>query len=275
MGDFMSEDRMRAVTDAAADIAGALPGFKPRALVVLGSGLGAVVDALDRRAEVPFADVRGMAASAVAGHSGRFVMAYAGDVPVLVSVGRLHLYEGHPSDTVVLPLRAARAMGASVLVATNAAGGVSDRVRPGDLVMLSDHLNLTGSSPLLGPNLESLGERFPGMADAYSARLRTLASERAGELGLELVEGVYAGVLGPQYETPAEVRALAAAGADVVGMSTVHEVIAAAHAGMECLAFSAVTNMAGTAGGHEEVLETGARTAERLSVLLTDILARL
>lgn len=271
----MDEDRMGAVREAAAALSAARAGFVPRAFVVLGSGLSGVLDELETVAEVPFGEVPGMAETTVPGHAGRFVLASADGVPLLVSAGRLHLYEGHAADAVVLPVRAARLMGATAFVATNASGAVSDRVAPGDLMLVADHLNLTGTSPLIGANLADLGPRFPRMAGAYSPRLAAVARECADALGTPLAEGVYAGVLGSQFETPAEVRALAALGADAVGMSTVTEVVAAAHAGMECLAISAVTNAAGAEEGHDDVLATARGMAERFGRVLLAILSRL
>lgn len=270
-----AEERMDAVRAVAEDFAAAAPGFAPRAIVVLGSGLAGVARRLDVTAELSFGDVRGYALPGVPGHAGRFVFGRVGGVPVICSIGRLHGYEGHSAERIALPVRAARLLGADTLVATNASGSVSDRVRPGDLMLVTDHINLTGTSPFTGANLAELGPRFPVMAGAYSPLLAELARACAAEAGIPLAEGVYAALPGPAFETPAEVRMLAALGADVVGMSTVHEVLAACHAGMETLAFSGVTNAAGSAGGHDEVLDTASRIAERLGELLLAILSRL
>lgn len=270
-----AEERMDAVRAVAEDFASAAPGFEPRAIVVLGSGLAGVARKLEVTAELSFGDVRGYALPGVPGHAGRFVFGHAGAVPVICSVGRLHGYEGHSAERIALPVRAARLLGAATLVATNASGAVSDRVAPGDLMLLTDHINLTGSSPLTGANLADLGPRFPSMADAYSPRLAELARECAADAGIPLAEGVYAALPGPAFETPAEARMLAAMGADVAGMSTVHEVLAAAHAGMETVAFSGVTNVAGSPGGHDEVLEIALGMAETLGDLLLAILSRL
>ncbi|TLM78482.1 MAG: purine-nucleoside phosphorylase, partial [Actinobacteria bacterium] len=213
----------------------------------------------------------------VQGHQGRFVFGHAGEarVPVICSVGRLHLYEGHSADRIALPVRAARLLGAEALVATNASGAVSDRVSPGDIMLVTDHVNLTGASPLTGPNLAELGPRFPSMAGAYTPLLAERAREAAGELGVDLREGVYAAMPGPAFETPAEARMLAALGADAAGMSTVPEVLAARHAGMSVLALSGVTNTAGSPGGHNEVLATAKRIEHAMERLLVAILSRL
>lgn len=276
MGGVMAaEDRMRIVRESAEDLGRAAPGFVPRALVVLGSGLSDALAALDPIAEVPFSEVRGMAPPGIEGHRGRFLFAAHEGVPLLIAEGRLHLYEGYTPDTVVLPVRAARLLGAEALVTTNAAGAVSDRVWCGEIMLVTDSINLTGSSPLVGGGLEELGPRFPRMSDAHTERLSGIARVVAAELDMRLAEGVYAGTLGPQYETDAEVRMLREIGADVVGMSTVHEVIAARHAGMDCLALSAVTNEAASDGGHEEVVAAGAGLADDLGRLLLAILSRL
>jgi purine-nucleoside phosphorylase len=263
----------RAVADSLTAAASAL---HPRVLVVLGSGLDDVIGGTEVAATLSFADVPGFPPPTVEGHAGRFVLGSVGGTPVLMMQGRLHLYEGRSPATVVLGVRAAKLMGAQALVVTNAAGGVNLGFAPGDIMLITDHLNLTGTSPLLGPNLDELGPRFPGMTGAYDLELQTLARTMALELGEELREGVYAGLLGPAYETPAEVRMLRSLGADAVGMSTVLEVIAARHMGMRVLGLSLVTNMAaGGTHGHAEVLETSARRAPVLAKLVAGILTRL
>jgi purine-nucleoside phosphorylase len=245
-------------------------------LVVLGSGLGSVADGMDVVAEAPFDALPGFAPSNVIGHAGRFVFGTVGDTPVMAMVGRLHLYEGHSAERVVLPVRAAAMLGCEVLIATNAAGGLGPGLKVGHTMMIADHINLLGINPLTGPNMDEIGVRFPPMADAYSPRLRALARGLASEQGMELPEGVYAAVPGPNYETAAEIRYLSAIGADAVGMSTVPEVIAARHAGMEVAGFSIIANVAGEmTDSHEHVLEAVGQGTPALASLLTAILRRL
>ncbi len=272
----MTDVRMTAVREAAEAMRSWAPGFAPETLVVLGSGLGSVVERMRLSAEKPFAALPGFAPPAVAGHEGRFLLGELAGRRAIAMMGRLHLYEGHPVEQIVLPVRAAALLGCRVLLATNAAGGIRDGLRPGQPMLVTDHLNLLGVNPLSGPNLDDLGVRFPVMAEAYSRRLLDLAREVAAEQGVELEEGVYAAVAGPSYETPAEVRALRLLGADAVGMSTVPEVIAARHAGMEVAALSLVTNVAAdVAHGHEEVLAAAGTGAPVLAALLTAIIERL
>jgi inosine/guanosine/xanthosine phosphorylase family protein len=272
----MDDRRMDDVRAAAAALDEWAGGQRPEALVVLGSGLGQVVEDMDVLAEKPFEALPGFAASAVVGHAGRFVVGTFAGRGVIAMMGRLHLYEGHPVEQVVLPVRAAALLGCRTLVATNAAGGIRAGLRVGQPMLLTDHINLLGINPLTGPNLEELGTRFPVMAEAYAPRLLALARDVAWEKGADLAEGVYAAVPGPSYETPAEVRALRALGADAVGMSTVPEVIAARHAGMECAAFSLISNVAAdVAHGHEDVLAAAASGAPVLAAILTGMLGRL
>jgi inosine/guanosine/xanthosine phosphorylase family protein len=272
----MSDDRLSSIRHAAGDLQAMSGGIEPRALVVLGSGLGGVVDAMEIVAEAPFGALPGYAESGVVGHAGRFVFGRIAGTPVLVMQGRIHLYEGHPVDRVVLPVRAARLLGCGVLIATNAAGGIAPRLRVGQTMMITDHVNLMGANPLTGPNIDELGVRFPPMADAYSPRLAALAREIADAAGVDMAEGVYAGVPGPNYETPAEIRYLHAIGADAVGMSTVPEVLAARHAGMDVAGFSLIANVAGEmSDSHEHVLAAVAEGAPVLASLVAGILARL
>lgn len=236
---------MAAIDQAANALDAQLPaGFLPRALLTLGSGLNGLAQALQEPLAVPYASIPGMGTSTAPGHEGRFVAGFIEGVPVLCMQGRLHPYEGYSPLEVALPVRAARRLGAEVFVATNAAGGINAGYRPGQVVAISDHINLTALNPLAGPNPRGLGERFPDMTRAYSPRLRSLARDAAAERGYDLLEGVYLGVSGPSFETPAEIRAFRTLGADLVGMSTVWEVIAAVHCGLEVLGFSLVTNMA-------------------------------
>ena len=250
-------------------------GLRPRVGVVLGSGLGPFADAVEEPAEIPYADIPGWPASTAVGHAGTLVLGLFGDLPVAVMKGRAHLYEGLSPADVVFGVRVLGGLGVRSLVLTNACGAIDTSVEPGTLVAISDHLNLQGSSPLVGPNDETVGPRFPDMTDAYDSDYRAIALQAAARLGLELGEGVYAAWLGPAFETPAEIRMMRTLGADLVGMSTVPEVLAARHMGIRCLALSCVTNAAaGVRPGpidHERVLEVGARAAGDLVVLLREV----
>jgi len=253
--------------------------LRPRAAVVLGSGLGGFAAELDSRTEIPYGEIPRWPCSTAVGHAGKLVVGTLGGLPVAVMSGRVHLYEGYTQAQVTFGVRVLGSLGVRSLVLTNAAGGINLALARGGLVLISDHINLQGSNPLAGPNLDPLGPRFPDMSEAYPARLREIAREAGRELGIPLVEGVYAAMLGPSYETPAEIRYLRTIGADVVGMSTVPEVIAANHMGIRCLGISCVTNMA--AGilprkiSHAEVLETGAAVRGTLIALLQAVLPRL
>jgi purine-nucleoside phosphorylase len=248
----------------------------PRAAVVLGSGLGGFADGVEGAIEIPYEEIPGWPVSTALGHAGTLVLGTVAGVPVAVMKGRAHLYEGHPADRVVFGVRVLGRLGAGTLVVTNACGGVREDLRPGELVLVSDHLNLQGTSPLVGPNDDLLGPRFPDMSAAYDPELRALAHAAADRLGQSLTEGVYAAWLGPAFETPAEIRMIRKLGADLVGMSTVPEVLAARHMGLRCLAISCVTNMA--AGilpepiDAEHVLAVGAQAQGRLTALLGEIL---
>jgi purine-nucleoside phosphorylase len=249
---------------------------RPRVGVVLGSGLGGFADAVEGAVELPYAEIPGWPVSTAIGHAGTLVLGELAGVPVAVMKGRAHLYEGVPAARVVFGIRVLGTLGIESLVLTNACGAIDPGVAPGTLVAVSDHLNLQGTSPLVGPNDEALGPRFPDMTDAYDPAYRALAREAAERLGIALGEGVYAAWLGPAFETPAEIRMLRTLGADLVGMSTVPEVLAARHMGIRCLALSCVTNAA--AGvlpepiDHERVLEVGARAAGDLVALLREVL---
>jgi purine-nucleoside phosphorylase len=237
--------------------------------IVLGSGLGGLADGVRDPVAIPFDDLPGWPAATAPGHAGRLLLGTLAGTPLVLLQGRFHLYEGNDPGLVVQPVLLFRRLGARILVLTNAAGGANPAYGPGTLMVIGDHLNLTGRTPLLGPNGDELGPRFPDMTEAWSRRLRKglLAAGRAEEV--ELVEGVYAGVLGPQYETPAEVRMLRGLGADAIGMSTVLECIAARWAGLEVCGVSLVTNAgAGYTGQpltHEEVLAAGAAAGPRLA----------
>ena len=253
--------------------------LEPRVGVVLGSGLGGLADEVDSRIEIPYDEIPGWPTSTAVGHAGVLVVGTIDGVPVALMRGRAHLYEGVGADRVVFGVRVLRRLGIRSLVVTNAAGGINPEFRPGLLVLISDHVNLQGTSALVGPNEDSLGPRFPDMSDAYDPELRARSLEAAAGLGIELGDGVYAAWLGPQFETPAEIRFMRAVGADLAGMSTVQEVIAARHMGVRCLGISVVTNMA--AGvlpekiDHEAVLEVGARAAGSLTALLRELVPTL
>ena len=253
--------------------------LEPRIGVVLGSGLGGLADALENRVEIPYGEIPGWPVSTAVGHAGVLVLGEVDGIPIAVMRGRAHLYEGISAGQAVFGIRVLGRLGVRTLVVTNAAGGINEAFRPGMLVLISDHVNLQGASPLVGPNDEELGPRFPDMSDAYDPKLRLLAREAAGRLGLELPEGVYAAWLGPQFETPAEIRFMRAVGGDLAGMSTVAEVIAARHMGIRCLGISVVTNMA--AGvlpekiDHSAVLEVGAGAAGSLTALLRELVPTL
>ncbi|MBP6834895.1 MAG: purine-nucleoside phosphorylase [Deltaproteobacteria bacterium] len=251
----------------------------PSVALVLGSGLGAFADTLVDATVIPFSEVPHLAKVTVPGHAGKLVIGRLreGPSPVVAALaGRIHLYEGHSPDDVVFNVRALLTLGARTLVVTNAAGGISPTLRPGDLALLTDHLNLTGRTPLAGPNEDSLGPRFPDMTDAYDPGLRRLAHSAAESVGQTLREGIYAGLLGPSYETPAEIRMLRSMGADLVGMSTVAEVIAARHMGAKVLGMSCVTNLAAGVSphalSHAEVEETARLARDRFIALLEAIL---
>jgi purine-nucleoside phosphorylase len=252
---------------------------QPRVGVVLGSGLDGLVDELDDRVEIPYADLPGWPVSTAVGHAGVLVLGEMTGLPIAVMRGRAHVYEGIGADRVAFGVRVLGRLGISSLVVTNAAGGIDPSYRPGLLVLISDHVNLQGASALVGPNDDSLGPRFPDMSDAYDPELRARAREAATRLGIELAEGVYGAWLGPQFETPAEIRFMRAVGADLAGMSTVQEVIAARHMGIRVLGISVVTNMA--AGvlpekiDHEAVLEVGARAAGSVTALLRELVPTL
>ena len=252
---------------------------RPRVGVILGSGLGAFADTLDNRLEIPYADIPQWPVSTAIGHAGKLVFGDLAGVPTVVMSGRNHLYEGYTAKQVVLGVRVMAALGIKALVVTNAAGGINLAYGRGSLVLISDHINLQGTNPLIGANDDSLGPRFPDMSEAYSLRFRRVAQQVAGELGFTMPEGVYAALRGPNYETPAEIRFLRTIGADLVGMSTVAEVIAANHMSLPVLAISCVTNMAAGVTNekinHEEVLETGRQVHGRFVDLLKGVVPRL
>jgi purine-nucleoside phosphorylase len=260
------------MTSQAADyISSRLP-LEPEIAVVLGSGLGAFADTLDEAQSLNYHDIPGWPRSTAAGHAGKLVIGRIEGRNVAVLAGRAHLYEGYTAEQAVFGLRTLYLMGVESVILTNAAGGINPAFGPGQLVLISDHINLLGQNPLTGPNDDSLGPRFPDMSEAYSRKFREIAKTVGKEMDLDLPEGVYAAVPGPSYETPAEIRYLRAIGADLVGMSTVPETIAANHMGMNVLGISCVTNFA--AGvidqklDHKEVLEVGERVKGTISKFL-------
>lgn len=267
-------DPVAAATDYLADRLGR----RPEIALILGSGLGDLADQVDEAVAIPYADIPGFAPSTVVGHRGRLVAGRLEGRDVIVFQGRYHAYEGHPPEALGVPVRAASALGARTLVVTCAAGGINRAFGPGTLMLLSDHINLMGRNPLVGPVRD--GEvRFPDLSRAYDPALRALAFDAAAREEIELVEGVYAAVLGPSYETPAEIRMLERLGADAVGMSTVPEVVVARAAGLRVLGIALVTNAA--AGltdqvlDHAEVVAAGAAAAERFQRLVRRTLAGL
>jgi inosine/guanosine/xanthosine phosphorylase family protein len=237
--------------------------------IVLGSGLGRLADDLEEAVSIPFAELPGWPAATAPGHLGRLLLGRLAGVPVVMLQGRFHVYEGNDPGLVVQPVLLFGRLGASVVLLTNAAGGIEPTFGPGTLMVITDHLNLTGRTPLLGPNADTIGPRFPGFVDAWDPELRRRLHAAGRAVGVDLAEGVYAGLLGPQYETPSEVRMLRTLGADAVGMSTVLECIAARWAGLRVCGISLVTNAgAGYTGEpltHAEVLEAGAEAGPRLA----------
>ncbi len=253
------------------------PGFAPRLGIVLGSGLGGLADALDGAVAVPYAEIPGFPTSTVAGHAGRFVLGTLEGVSVACMQGRFHLYEGHPPAVIKLPVRTFAALGVEALLLTNAAGSLRPEVGPGRLMLIADHLNWMWTNPLLGPNDDAWGERFVGLEDAYDPGLRARLRALAADLGIPLAEGVYCALLGPLFETPAEIRAYRVLGADAVGMSTVPEVIVARHAGIPVAAISAITNLAVGLSAepidHEQTLRGAALAASDLTRLVRAFVA--
>jgi purine-nucleoside phosphorylase len=252
--------------------------LRPALGLILGSGLGPLADEVDVEAAISYADIPGFPVSTVPGHAGRLLLGRLAGKAVAVMQGRFHYYEGYPLHQIALPIRTLWSLGVETLVVTNAAGGLNPDFAPADLMLITDHINLMGANPLIGPNDEAIGPRFPDMTLAYTATLRALAIRVAREEGIPLHQGVYVAMSGPSFETPAERRMLRLLGGDAVGMSTVPEAIAASHAGMQLLAFSAIANVA-TGGpeqppdSHEEVLATVERAGVRLVRLLRRVVS--
>ncbi len=253
--------------------------LRPRIGLILGSGLGAFADSLQETTLIKYQYIPHFPVSTAVGHAGRLVVGLCAGVPVAVMQGRAHYYEGYSIQQVVFPVRVLRMLGVKMLVVTNAAGGINRKLQARGLMLITDHLNLMGTNPLLGPNEEEFGPRFPDMTEAYSKKLRETAKKVARRQKLKLYEGVYAALHGPSYETPAEIRLLARLGADAVGMSTVPEVIAANHMGMRALGISCVTNMAAGLSkkklDHKEVLEAGEQVGKQFSGFLAALVPEL
>lgn len=267
------------IATATAAIAAATNRDKHDIALVLGSGLSEYATALPKAIEVPYERIPGFPVPRVEGHAGSLVSTELNGTNVMVLAGRVHYYEGWSLDEVVFGVRTAVASGAATVVLTNAAGGVGEGLFPGDLVLIKDHLNLTGANPLMGPNDDRLGPRFPDLTGLYNADLRLRASETAGRIGIDLKEGVYAWLPGPSYETPAEIQMIKRLGGDLVGMSTVPEAIAVRHMGSRVLAVSLVTNLAAGLSAkplsHAEVQETAAASRSRFSGLIDNLLPNL
>jgi len=263
---------------AADAVRGAIAPRRPRVAIVLGSGLGFLGDTVEDSVRVPYASIPGFPQPTVLGHAGELIAGMLDDVPVIAQSGRFHLYEGHDAWTAALPARVFATLGVKTLIVTNAAGGIRRTFRPGTLMLIADHLNLMFRNPLTGP-VEPGDERFPDMSDPYDAELRTLARRVAAERGIPLEEGVYAGLLGPSYETKAEIEMLKRIGADAVGMSTVPEIVAARARGIRCLGISTITNAAAGLGGetlsHQEVLDTSDSVRPRLTALVRGVVREL
>jgi purine-nucleoside phosphorylase len=253
--------------------------LRPRMALVLGSGLGAFADEFENAAKIPYIDIPHFPRSTAIGHAGQLVIGTVGEIPVAGMQGRVHLYEGYSAKDVAFPIRVFARMGVTAMILTNAAGGIKREFTQGQLVVIKDHINLQGVSPLTGPNDDRFGPRFPDMTVAYDRRFREMAVGQGNRNHIGLYEGVYAALAGPSYETPAEIRYLRAIGADLVGMSTVPEVIAARHSGMRVLGISCVTNAA--AGildqplDHKEVLETTERVRGQFIALLKNVIPRI
>ena len=267
------------VDEASKFIQGKLDGRTPKIGIILGSGLGLFADKVSDAVEIPYSDIPNFHNTTVKGHDGRLVIGKVKGVDVAVFQGRFHFYEGHDLNDVVLPVRALSLIGVETLILTNASGGISSDYSPGELVYLTDHINLTGDNPLIGKNEERFGVRFPDMSESYSKELNNTFIATAKELSIDLKPGVYAGVLGPSYETPAEIRMLRVLGADLVGMSTVPETIAANHAGLKVCCISCITNLASGISkeklNHDDVKDVANMAMEKFTNLLEIAVAKI
>jgi len=270
------ENRLQKIKEAAAYIARRLT-VQPKAGLILGSGLGVLADEIEQAIHIPYEEIPHFPKSTVAGHEGRLVAGLLNGTPVVAMQGRFHYYEGYAMSVVTYPIYVMKQLGIETLVVTNAAGGMNRAFAPGDLMIIQDHINWTGENPLIGPNLDDFGPRFPDMSRAYTPELIQLAERKAADLEIKVQKGIYCGVSGPTYMTPAELIMLARVGGDAVGMSTVPEVIAASHAGLKVLGISCITDMA--IGEelepltHEQVVEVANRTRPRFIALVKSIVA--
>lgn len=274
----MTKTTYNQVQEAVEFLKGKLP-LAPEIGLILGSGLGVMADAMENAVSIPYEQIPNFPVSTVEGHASELVYGTINGRHAVVMKGRFHLYEGYDVKEVTLPIRVMKELGVHTIVVTNASGGINTSYEPGNLMLISDHINFMSRNPLIGPNEPELGSRFPDMSEAYSKALRQVAREVADEQGISLQEGVYVGLLGPNYETPAEIRMFRALGADAVGMSTVPEVIVARHAGLRVLGISCISNMA--AGildqplSHAEVMETAKRVKDQFIRLVKGIIPRL
>jgi purine-nucleoside phosphorylase len=277
-------DYTRADYDKAVAVIQSRAQLRPFIGLVLGSGLGSLADTLENRVVISYGDIPGWPQSTVPGHSGQLVIGHLEGCPVVAQQGRAHFYEGYTLQQVTFPIRVMHLMGVTTVILTNAAGGLNRDYQVGDLMLLNDHINFVGMSghnPLVGPNDESIGPRFPGMTQTYDRELRQVARRVAQEGGITLHEGVYVCLSGPNYETPAEIRMLRTIGGDAVGMSTVHEVLVARHAGMRVMAYSGITNVCIDSvdteleTSHEEVLDAGSILVPKLTAILRGVLRSL
>ena len=280
MGYSLSTPMEKMIEQAVASLRGRIGAHRrPRTLLVLGSGLADLVSSIEDPVEVDYGDVPFMPLSTAPGHEGRFVAGALDGVDILCMQGRLHGYEGYSPEEAVFPIRVARWLGIETAILTNASGAIDASLTPGQVVLISDHINLTGANPLVGTNDDDLGDRFPDMGDAYSKSLRTLSKDAARSIGYDLLEGVYMGVSGPSFETPAEIRAFRVLGADLVGMSTVWETIAAVHCGLRVIGLSMVVNMASGISGRPITEADLTRAAQRgsndMDALIRAIVSRL
>lgn len=272
---------VESLESSVAYIRGACPPskLKPRVAVILGSGLGSFVNNVDVEAAIPYSDIPGFIPPSVEGHKGRLILGHVKNVPVAVMQGRIHFYEGHSMTTVAHPVRTAALLGCDTVVITNSAGGLDPKMKPGDFMIIDDHINLMGDNPLKGKNIEEFGPRFPDMTEAYDRSLSNKMAEVLKAMGADHFRGIYCGVSGPTYETPAEVRYLQLIGGKSVGMSTVPETIAANHMGLRVCALSCITNLAAGLSqkklSHEEVTETAKAVETKFGRFLVDLISGL
>jgi purine-nucleoside phosphorylase len=279
VGPYTHTDDQFAVASAAAEYIHSRCKLRPPIALVLGSGLGGFADELENATRISYAEIPSFPHSTAVGHAGKLVIGTIGSLSVAAMQGRVHLYEGYSAQQVALPMRVFGRMGVKAAILTNAAGGINPAYSQGALVAIRDHINLQGQNPLVGASEDRFGPRFPDMTDCYNAHFRQFVLDESSRLGGGIFEGIYAAMLGPSYETPAEIRYLRTIGADLVGMSTVSEVIAARQLGIEVLAISCVTNTAAGMSGekinHQEVLETGERMRSKFASLLSAVLPRI